>query len=203
MVAPALLDRVVEGAKWADVIHLTAVYNFSTIPTLLAARLTRKPLVWSPRGALQRWAGWRHTAGKALWNSTCRMLLPRRMALHVTSHQEAAESASSFGNSSASVIPNGIDIPPIPPNPSLDGALKILFIGRLDPKKGLENLMVALSPSSGRGIGQWRLQIAGDGAPDYVARLQKIVYDAGIGAYVEFCGDVRGPKKYQAFADSD
>lgn len=203
MVAPALLNRVVGCAKWADVVHLTAVYNFSTVPTVLAARFAGKPLVWSPRGALQRWTGSRHTAGKALWNSTCRMLLPRRMTLHVTSQQEAAESAPSVGNPSTCVIPNGIDIPPLPPNPPLDGTLKILFIGRLDPKKGLENLIAALSPSAGRGIGQWRLQIAGDGPPDYVARIQALACDSGIGAYVEFCGDVRGQKKLQAFANSD
>jgi glycosyltransferase involved in cell wall biosynthesis len=203
MVAPALLDRVVNGAKWADVIHLTAVYNFSTIPTLLAARFARKPLVWSPRGALQRWAGSRHTTGKAFWNSTCRVLSPRGMTLHVTSQQEAAESAPSVGNPASCIIPNGIDIPPLPPDPPSDGVLKLLFIGRLDPKKGIENLIATLRPSSRLGLGKWRLQIAGDGPADYVARLRKLVCDSGIQEHVEFSGDVRGREKDQAFAGSD
>src|SRR5437879_2953770 len=56
MAAPTLLHRIHKESAWADVIHLTAVYNFPTFPTLLSARLHRRPLVWSPRGTLQRWA---------------------------------------------------------------------------------------------------------------------------------------------------
>src|SRR3982751_2277602 len=67
MVAPSLLKCVMEEAKWADLIHLTAVYNFSTIPTVVAARWAGKPLVWSPRGALQRWSGSRRVSAKNLW----------------------------------------------------------------------------------------------------------------------------------------
>src|SRR4051812_25790615 len=41
----------------ADVIHLTGVYSSTTIPTLAVTKLLGKPLVWSPRGAFQRWSG--------------------------------------------------------------------------------------------------------------------------------------------------
>src|SRR4051794_15284131 len=36
--------------RWADVVHLTAVYSPPTIPTLAICKLLRKPLVWSTRG---------------------------------------------------------------------------------------------------------------------------------------------------------
>jgi glycosyltransferase involved in cell wall biosynthesis len=203
MIAPSLVKQVMKEAEWADVIHLTAVYNFSTIPTILAARSAEKPLVWSPRGALQRWSGSRHVRAKSLWNATCRSMLPTRVALHVTSEEEAAESVAGVGKAHTCIIPNGIDIPGFPPAPPEDGYLKILFIGRLDPKKGLENLISSLPSLSEHGVSKWRLTIAGDGAPAYVARLRALVSETGTGAQVEFAGDLRGQDKYMAFANSD
>jgi glycosyltransferase involved in cell wall biosynthesis len=202
-VAPALVKDVLQQAEWADVVHLTAVYNFSTIPTIFAARRARKPLVWSPRGALQRWAGSRHGRAKNLWNATCALMLPARTALHVTSNEEAAESTPRVGNPTPFVIPNGIEIPPVPDNPPQDGFYKILFIGRLDPKKGLENLISSLPALSSHGIRQWRLRIVGAGAPAYVACLKRLASDCGVGANVEFDGDLRGQEKFFAFANSD
>lgn len=203
MVAPALVKDVLQQAQWADLIHLTAVYNFSTIPTIVAARFARKPLVWSPRGALQRWSGSRHSHAKDLWNTTCKLMLPARVALHVTSNEEAAESAPRVGNPSVCVIPNGIEIPHIPDNPPQDGCLKILFIGRLDPKKGLENLISALPALPASGISEWRLRIVGGGDRGYVDRLRRLASDSQVGQQVEFCGDLRGQEKYTAFANSD
>jgi len=203
MVAPALIKDVVQQAHWAEIVHLTAVYNFSTIPTILAARRAGKALVWSPRGALQRWTGSRHSRVKNFWNATCGLMLPARAVLHVTSNEEAAESVPRVGNATAFVIPNGIEIPPMPPNPPQDDCYKILFIGRLDPKKGLENLISALPALSKNGIGQWRLRIVGNGAPAYVSSLKKLASDFGVGRQVEFDGDLRGSDKYIAFANND
>ena len=140
---------------------------------------------------------------KALWNSACKTILPPRMSLHVTSDDEALESTRCLGNPTTCVIPNGIDIPPLPPTPIEDGVLKILFIGRLDPKKGLENLITALQALSERGSGPWRLQIVGDGDPGYVLGLKRLASECGIGSGVEFSGDLRGQEKYHAFANSD
>jgi glycosyltransferase involved in cell wall biosynthesis len=203
MIAPRLLQRLsVEGA-WADVIHLTAVYNFSTWPTLLAARFRRKPLVWSPRGTLQRWQGSRSIAAKAAWETVCRFLSPRRVALHVTSEQEAAESSDRLGNLGSWVIPNGIDVPPIPPPSPKDDRLRLLFIGRLDPKKGLENLISAVSLLLKCRSSNSCLKIVGNGDPKYVASLQRLVAEAGIGNQIDFCGHLDGEQKYQAFAGCD
>jgi glycosyltransferase involved in cell wall biosynthesis len=202
MIAPSLVNQVMKEAKWADVIHLTAVYNFSTIPTILAARSAEKPLVWSPRGALQRWNGSRHVRAKSFWNASCRSMLPPRVALHVTSEEEAAESVAAVGAAKTCIIPNGIDIPDLPPAPPQDGCFKILFIGRLDPKKGLENLISSLPSLAEHGVSKWRLTIVGDGVPAYVARLRELVSETGTGAQVEFSGDLRGQDKYMAFANS-
>jgi hypothetical protein len=45
-VSPALLRHLTAGIRWANVVHLMAVYSFPTIPTLLACKLLGKPVVW-------------------------------------------------------------------------------------------------------------------------------------------------------------
>lgn len=188
---------------WADVVHLTTVYNFPTFPTLFCARFGRKPFVWSPRGMLQRWTMSRRVLAKNVWDSVSCMLLPRRTALHVTSEEEAAESAQRLGHPLTRVIPNGIDIPCLPPPTLQDGTLKLLFIGRLDPKKGIENLISSAAMLSGLGIANWSLKIVGDGERVYVSQLRKLVCASGMNARVEFCGHFNGEQKYQAFTKTD
>jgi len=81
--------------------------------------------------------------------------------------------------------------------------LKLLFIGRLDPKKGIENLISSVHILSRSGLDNWQLRIAGDGDPHYVAQLRRLVSSADCGNRVEFCGHLNGEHKYRAFANSD
>jgi glycosyltransferase involved in cell wall biosynthesis len=203
-IAPQLARSLSRELRRADVIHLTAVYNFPTLPTLFLANQYSKPLVWSPRGTLQRWAGSRRIHAKNCWDAACRRILPRRAALHVTSQQEGLESAPRMGNLPAWVIPNGIDIPNQPPAPANDGILRLLFIGRLDPKKGIENLIQATALLSNAELqNDWRLTIAGDGDPEYVAQLRSLASDCNIARFAEFCGYLQGEDKYRAYSDAD
>ncbi len=183
-ISPRLLARLVPALRWADVVHLTAVYNFPTLPTLAACRWLGKPLVWSPRGALQRWQSSRRPGLKTAWESACRQLAPAEMVLHVTSAQEAAESAAKFPRARAVVIPNGVELPPRLDHRQGAGRLRLLFLGRLDPKKGIENLLAACqrlqleSPwcVDHRGLGRCRLQrrTRGKRSPTGIARAHPL-----------------------------
>ena len=114
-VAPTLLGLLPGHVGWADIVHLTAVYSFPTIPTLLVSSLRDKPVVWSPRGAFQRWEGSTRWLVKGAWEWACRRLRPRRLVLHATSAQEAAESAGRAGGVETAVIANGVDLPKLVP----------------------------------------------------------------------------------------
>ena len=64
------------------------------------------------------------------------------------------------------MIPNGVDVrrfhPDVPARAELaDGRLNVLFVGRLDPRKGLPVLLDAL-PDLVRGVPEVRLVIVGD-----------------------------------------
>ena len=105
-----LFSRLFSMVRWADVVHLTAVYSAPTIPTLALCKLLNKPVVWSPRGALQRWEHSARPFLKRLWEIVCNSLCDEeRVTLHVTSKEEELASLRRITRASAIVIPNAVD----------------------------------------------------------------------------------------------
>jgi glycosyltransferase involved in cell wall biosynthesis len=198
-ISSALLEAMPEYLRWADVVHLTGVYNFPTLPTLLGTRSFRKPLVWSPRGALQRWQGSRRRRMKGMWERVCGLVAGRGVVLHVTSEEEARESAERIQRPTA-LIPNGIEIPAEITRASSNGALRLLYMGRLDPKKGIENLLSACSQLP---FSAWRLTIAGGGEESYADSLRRQVRELRLESRVEMPGEVSGAGREELFAKAD
>ncbi|HEY6763812.1 MAG TPA: glycosyltransferase, partial [Candidatus Sulfotelmatobacter sp.] len=137
-VSPALMRLLPAYIRWADVVHLTAVYNFPTFPTVLWARKLKKPLIWSPRGALQRWDGSSRIAPKAIWDFLWYHAADRAsLTIHATSEQEARDTSARFPKLRIAMIPNGVTVPADLSRLGKTEELRMLFIGRLDPKKGI------------------------------------------------------------------
>ena len=189
--------------RWADVVHLTGVYSPPTIPTLLLCRIFGKPLVWSPRGALQRWEHTTNRFSKKVWELICNPLAnPERCLLHVTSKREAQESNRRIPRAAISVIRNGIDLPSDTTarewRPA--GQLRITYMGRLHPIKGIEHLIEAVH-SLGNAV--MNLNIFGAGDEGYSQSLRALVERLGLQQVVSFKGHVAGRGKFHAFLDTD
>jgi glycosyltransferase involved in cell wall biosynthesis len=185
------------------VVHLTAVYSPPTIPTLLVCRLLGRPVVWSPRGALQRWGGTTRPLIKLVWERICGALIDRRrLVLHVTSEEEAAESLLRVPGLRTVTVPNGVEIPArLAPRSWLPGGrVRLLYIGRLHPKKGIENLLQALKLMGERPVS---LVVCGGGEAAYLARLRELAEQLGLAGAVEFRGQVDGAEKTRAFSEAD
>lgn len=200
-VSAGLLRYLPSYVRWADVVHLTGVYSFTTIPTLLACRVLRKPLVWSPRGALQRWAGTTRPRARAIWEAVCRAVAAKRVLLHVTSKEEAAESCDHLGGVPAVIIPNGVEIPDNVVHTRPGAVRRLLFLGRLHPKKGIENLLAACRLLSDRGH-QYTLTIAGAGDGAYDASIGRKIEELGL-RQAKMIGEVIGDAKRRAFEEAD
>jgi glycosyltransferase involved in cell wall biosynthesis len=202
-VSPALLRVLPSYIQWANVVHLTAVYSFPTFPTLFFCRLFNKPVVWSPRGALQRWDGSSRVVHKWVWESICQKLAPRNnLVLHVTSQAEAEQSLKRFPRLRAVVIPNGVEVSQNLKRSASNGRLRLLYLGRLHPIKGIEALLEACAIVGGLSP-DWHLFIAGTGSPSYVGFLKSKVKELGLSEQVEFVGEVFEEKKEALFAQSD
>lgn len=202
-VSPSLLRWLPAYVRWADLIHLTAVYSFPTLPTLLASRLYGQPVVWSPRGALQRWRGSRRIGQKKLWESMCRLVAPRQLVLHTTSREEAAESLKCFPAVGTTVIPNGVAIPAEVSRGCRNGELRLAFLGRLDPKKGVENLLAACGVLKRNQKTKYSLKIAGAGPASYTQALKSQIESLWLSSHVELLGEVSGEAKTHLFQTAD
>jgi glycosyltransferase involved in cell wall biosynthesis len=101
-------------------------------------------------------------------------------------------------------LANGIDCTPYQrynrAAPAAAEPLRLIYIGRLVPAKGLPETIEALRIVRARGIAA-RLVIAG-GGPDE-ARLQLQVREAGLSRDVTFVGDAYGDRKVRLLANAD
>jgi glycosyltransferase involved in cell wall biosynthesis len=209
-VAPSLLRVLPSYIKWADVVHLQSVYNFPTIPTIIACRLLQKPLVWSPDGALQRWKGTRRSKSKGIWDGMCRAVAPRKLTIHATSEQEAEESHNAFPNAHTMVIPHGVPIPQQVRHIPNAEKIRLLYLGRLDPKKGIENLVGACKILKDRSRLSWSLTIAGNGDAIYSQRLRQMICQLGFvvgeeskSRQVRMVGQIIGEAKERILEETD
>lgn len=164
-VSPTLVRLLRSYTAWADVVHLHYVYSFPTFPTLLQCRLLGKPVVWSPQGALQRWQGSSRRGLKAAWDFLCYKGSDlSKLTVHLTSEQEQLETLARLPKLRTCVIPNGVDVPSDIQPTERTGDLRLLFIGRLHPIKGIESLLRACSNLSANVDLRWQLAIAGGGS---------------------------------------
>ena len=202
-VSPTLLRVLMHYISCADVVHLSAVYSFPTIPTLLACKILHKPLVWSPRGALQRWKGARRMHLKAAWELACGIAAPKRLVLHVTSEQELRDSRARLPGVEAVVIPNGVEMPQRVSHRKNEYEWRFAYLGRLDPIKGIENLLEGYDMVRRRLDRASSLVIAGDGDKRYAERIAFQVRERNLAPKVQMIGHVSGDAKKEFFEHTD
>ena len=99
------------------------------------------------------------------------------------------------------VIPNGVDSERFSPrrNPRPEGPIQILFVGRLEPYKGLDTLLAALAFVRQKATREFVIRIVGDGS--LKAQLMTDAERFGVDGCVDFTGWVSPdeiPKIYQA-----
>jgi colanic acid/amylovoran biosynthesis glycosyltransferase len=79
--------------------------------------------------------------------------------------------------------------------------LRILFVGRFVPKKGLELLLHALS-RAGAGLGAYECRIIGGGTQDSEASARQLATDLGLGDRVRFLGYQPRPEVIRALDEA-
>jgi glycosyltransferase involved in cell wall biosynthesis len=200
-VSPALLRQLPAAISWADVVHLTGVYNTPTLPVFALAKAMDKPVVWSPRGALQATQDWAEAPrrfAKKSFEVALNTLRPRRIVMHATAQAEVTASVHRFAGIPTKIIPNTVDIPPPAARKRTNqDDIKLIFLSRLHPKKGLTELFDAMRQLPAR----FSLDVYGSGDGDYTDALQLSATD--LHGRVRFHGHLPDAGKAAAFAQAD
>jgi glycosyltransferase involved in cell wall biosynthesis len=120
--------------------------------------------------------------------------------LHFTSEEEKNESWPRIRRAQAKVIHNGIDLPDLNDGPNKrNGNLRLLYLGRLHPIKGIENLLRALT----RIKSDVTLSVCGDGEPSYRQSLESLVSELSLDRRVTFRGTIDEATKGRQFHEAD
>lgn len=196
-----------------DLIHNHGLWMF---PNLYARQVAVKynlPLVISPRGMLESWS-LRNSWYKKLpaWILYERENLKSAQLFHATSAAEA-ESIRKLGYRQAiALIPNGVSVPTldkIPDRelltrsfPELGNKKWLLFLSRIHPKKGLDNLLYIWRELAVQ-FPEWHLVIAGPDLIGYQAQLEKLTAELELKTRVTFTGMLSGEYKSAAFGHAD
>ncbi|MBK6750229.1 MAG: glycosyltransferase [Pyrinomonadaceae bacterium] len=192
--------RALRCVAAADVVQVSSIFFPAAFFSALFARLLGKKLVVSPRDELAPYGLTRSTARKRpiLW--FYRTFLARYASFHATAEKEVVDIENYFGQGIRVVhIPNLIEMPALMER-SASGYL--LFIGRIDPKKGIDKLIMAASRSLEFRNSNIILKIAGNGGVSYVTELRGLAETLGLADRVEFLGQVEGEAKQQLLADA-
>jgi glycosyltransferase involved in cell wall biosynthesis len=193
-----------------DVVH---THNrFSPLVALCERVCQQKkvPYVSTPHGMLEPWAmSYKAWKKKLYFPVVDRPALKHAAALHVLTRNEAQNIHHLGIHTPASVIANGIhhrDFESMPSAnllinkfPVLSDKTLILFLARVDPKKGLDLLAPAFAEVHAQ-FPQTHLVVAGPENPGYLETAQGFFVQAGCADAVTFTGMVTGELKYAALA---
>jgi glycosyltransferase involved in cell wall biosynthesis len=183
----SLLNRIKNTPNNSDiVIHIHTWWNLVSMISCFIAIIRKIPVIVSPRGTLSQYSfNNKNNYVKATIFALSKRLL-NRCHFHVTSANEKNAILGLLNPKSIYVIPNLVDIP-IKLNflSNQDHApFKILFLSRIEEKKGLELLFLALEKIPFN----YQLNIAGAGAAEYISKLKTLAFKLNIDKNISWLG---------------
>lgn len=214
-IGPRRLGRSPEMYRWlrkecisqrVDIIHNHGMWQMNAVYPAWALRRTQVALVCSPRGAFSTWAMNHGSIVKRLfWPLLQMRALQSATCFHATAQSEYEDIRRMGFKQPIAVIPNGIDINPLPAR-GTPKSRTLLFLGRIHEVKGLDVLIEAWRAVEGH-FPEWNLEIVGGDegyrkSVGYLEELQDRTRRLGI-KRILFRGALYGTRKMQAYRDAE
>lgn len=208
----SLLQWLNENARQFDLAHIHAL--FSPVTTLAAtiARYHNLPYIIRPCGMLDPADLQKKKRLKQIYATLLeRPNLAGAAAIHFTSKEEAKISER-FGLGSTAkipvprdlVIPLGVTAGLLPKRLRESQVPIILFMSRIEPKKGLDLLIPALESILGSGI-EFHFVLAGSNPQDadYETQIKVQIHNSSLAKYTTITGFVSGDLKVELLTKAD
>ncbi len=190
-----------------DIIHSQAVWLYTSYATRHFERNNKAKIIITPRGTLDPWA---------LKVSKIKKGIIKRLvendnfknadcfhALNVSEYK----SIRAYGlTNPVAIIPNGINLPKNEDYDRNKVKKVLLFVGRINPKKGIAELLDALKiikDDNPELMEKWVVRIAGWDQRGHLEYLKAKCIDLGLDKYVSFIGPVLGDEKAKEHLKAD
>jgi glycosyltransferase involved in cell wall biosynthesis len=181
-------------------LHIHEFWRGGYIAGMLAARISRLPVILSAHGSTASWAldgqgqlkGWKK---RLYWQLFGRFFLHPGVLLHAITQLEARHMEDFFGHKPQAVIPNALNMDVVMRDAGASTpARRLVFLGRLHPVKGVDLLIEAFG--NARLDDDWELVIAGpEELPTYAAQLKAQAAASPRATQIRFAGPLYGPEK--------
>ncbi|PPS42776.1 glycosyltransferase [Chroococcidiopsis sp. TS-821] len=206
----ALTNWLFKNVSNYDLVHANAVFSYATLPAYWACQRQKIPYIATPRGMLEPWAlSYKAWKKRLYYNFVEKPALQQASAIQTLAKKEAEGVKILKLKAPIVVVPNGVrkqdfETLPEPENfyskfPETRNKTIILFLGRIDPKKGLDLLSTAFAKIHAL-FPHTHLIIAGQDNIGYLPVVKDYFAQAGCIDAVTFTGMLTGSLKYSALA---
>lgn len=193
----------------ADVLHIHGVFGWHVLLSMLVARSLGRPHVVTVHGHLHPDA----LRERRLSKRICLALFGRRVlvqadAVLVTATPEREIVRRHVPRARIEEVMPGLAVPTAPESGAVTRSsdspdpLRVLYLGRLHPHKGLHRLLRALNAARSEGLNA-ELTVAGSGSRGYVRMLKRLVRSLQLETRVHFLGHVDAGARGRLWRDSD
>jgi glycosyltransferase involved in cell wall biosynthesis len=196
-----------------DLIHNHGLWMFPHFYARKAAVKHEIPLVISTHGTLAPWSLRRSRLIKSIvWLLSERKNLNSASLFHATSLEELQSIRRLNLKQPVAVIPVGLELPKLNNKPKrkllinsfpeLKDKQWLLFLSRIHPVKGIDNLLYSWKSLSSQ-FPDWHLIIAGPDSIGYKAQMEKLTSELELDTKVTFTGMLTGIMKASALSNAD
>src|SRR5215472_10699153 len=203
-----------ERIRTTDIVHVHTLWHPINYAVRLECVQQSKPFVLMPHGMLDPYSlgvkSWRKAA--YLWAIERSNISAASRVIYTTREEERLATDAIPANPKSVVIPLGADGPTDKTDvlaarfaeryPNVRGRRRLLFLGRLHEKKGLDRVLNVL-PSLIERTPDIVLIIVGDGEDSYEAALDSAIVKRGLTRHVVKTGRLDGLMKWGAYAASE
>ncbi|WP_373479708.1 glycosyltransferase [Geminocystis sp.] len=193
-----------------DLVHTNAVFSLPNLPAYGASVQKKIPYIITPHGMLEPWAlSYKSNKKKLFYNLLEKPAINQASGIQVLATPEKDRVKSLNLKPPLFVIPNGIvtkDFELLPSSsifldrfPNTKNRQLILFLGRIDPKKGLDLLAPAFAKVYQK-FPNTHLVIAGPDNVGYLPTVKNYFEELGCLDGVTFTGMLTGEMKYSALS---
>jgi glycosyltransferase involved in cell wall biosynthesis len=193
-----------------DLVHTNAIFSYPVLPAHWACQIYNVPYIMTPHGMLEPWAlAYKASKKRFYFNLLEKPAFQRANAIQMLASTEAKRIEPLKLTTPLVVVPNGIHAQDFETLPDIEQFYQqfphtrnktiILFLGRIDPKKGLDLLASAFAKVHAH-FSQTHLVIAGPDNIGFSQTVENYFAEAGCLDAVTFTGMLTGDLKYAALS---
>ncbi len=199
--SPKLLSHLWKHVQEYDAVHIHAWWNLVSMPSAFIAQIRNVPVLISPRGTLSSYSfNISKSPLKKIFHALAGKSILKRAGIHATSVAEKYDLKKLIDPTGLFEIPNFVKFAEIKSSTQTigNGKFRLLFLSRIDEKKGLEHLLNALPLLTI----PYQLTIAGNGEGDYMNGLKTMILNNNTHEHIDWIG-FQGENKFDVLNNHD